>query len=486
MGRIRLQPNRSRLLKNVRPTPTSPISIIDACNDPNLFRTVFNDLRSWKRWFAFLKVVFNLPMTVEDFKIARICTQREQMPRQQPRDVFLVCGRRAGKSFITALIAVFIAVFIDWTPLLSPGERGTIIIVASDRKQARVIMRYIEALLNLAVFKPLVERRTNELVELRGQITIEIMTASFRSIRGYTVVAALLDEIAFWRSEDSSNPDTEILEAIRAGTSTIPGAMIMGLSSPYARRGVLWDAWKRYYGTDSDTVLVWQAPTWLMNPTVPLDIINEAYERDPFKADAEYGANFRRDVELFIPQEVVESCTDVGIFERAPDQYVEYTAFCDPSGGSQDSFTLAIAHHDEKTDKNVVDLVRSTSPPFSPEEVVKEYVKDMKRYNVAEVFSDRYGGDWVSERFLKQGVLCTPAKKSKSIIYREVLPMLNSGKVQLLDVPVVNSQLIALERKTRQGGNDLIDHPPGGHDDSINAVAGALVFIDQSLPIDMW
>jgi hypothetical protein len=32
-------------------------------------------------------------------------------------------------------------------------------------------------------------------------------------IRGYTVVAAILDEVAFWRSGESANPDTEIIDA---------------------------------------------------------------------------------------------------------------------------------------------------------------------------------------------------------------------------------------------------------------------------------
>ncbi len=49
--------------------------------------------------------------------------------------------------------------------------------------------------------------------------SIEIMTASFRSIRGYTVIAALCDEIAFWQDATSSaaNPDSEILDALRPG-----------------------------------------------------------------------------------------------------------------------------------------------------------------------------------------------------------------------------------------------------------------------------
>jgi hypothetical protein len=54
------------------------------------------------------------------------------------------------------------------------------------------------------------------------RVTIEIHTASFRSTRGYTVVAALCDELAFWPSDEQASPDTEILAAIRPGMITNP------------------------------------------------------------------------------------------------------------------------------------------------------------------------------------------------------------------------------------------------------------------------
>ena len=52
-------------------------------------------------------------------------------------------------------------------------------------------------------------------------------TCSFRTTRGYTVVAACCDELAFWRGEDSSNPDDEIINAIKPAMATIPNAMLL-------------------------------------------------------------------------------------------------------------------------------------------------------------------------------------------------------------------------------------------------------------------
>jgi hypothetical protein len=83
------------------------------------------------------------------------------------REAWLICGRRAGKSFILALVAVFLSVFRDWSPHLAPGEMGTVMVIARDRKQARVIFRYIRALLTrVPVLQQMIVRETAEEIEL--------------------------------------------------------------------------------------------------------------------------------------------------------------------------------------------------------------------------------------------------------------------------------------------------------------------------------
>jgi len=184
--------------------------------------------------------------------------------------------------------------------------------------------------------------------------------------------------MAFWPTDDSAQPDYEILDALRPGMATIPNAMLLCASSPYAQRGALWDAHRRHYGKDGDPVLVWQADTRTMNPTVPQRIIDEAMERDPASAAAEYGAQFRSDIESFVNRESVEACVSVGVRERAPMPGVRYSAFVDPSGGSADSMTLAIGHREDGV--AVLDATRERRPPFSPEDVVQEFAALLKTY----------------------------------------------------------------------------------------------------------
>src|SRR5439155_8708912 len=171
-----------------------------------------------------------------------------------------------------------------------------------------------------------------------------VHTASFRAVRGYTIVAAIVDEIAFWRTEDSANPDREIVNALRPAMAAVPGALLLAISSPYARRGVLWDAFRQHHGRDGDPVLVWQAPTRAMNPQVDERIVAETYAQDEAAAAAEYGAEFRRDIESFLAREAVDAVVVAGRTELPPVTGITYAAFVDPSGGARDAMALAIAH----------------------------------------------------------------------------------------------------------------------------------------------
>ncbi len=451
------------------------MNILQACADPNLFAPWFKR-GDWTAWFAYLAALFGLPMTDEQLAVYRQHTGRTQPPLEAFSEGWLIIGRRGGKSFIMALVAVFLATFRDYRPFLQPGERATIAVIAADRKQARVIMRYVEGLLaGVPMLAQLVESTTKESVELQGQVTIEVRTASYRTTRGYTFAAVLCDEIAFWSTEDAAEPDYAILDALRPGMATIPGAVLMCGSSPYSRKGALWDAFQRYHGKDDAPVLVWQAPTKAMHPTVPTKVITDAYEKDPASASAEYGAQFRSDLEALLSRDAVAAVIESGIRERAPERRVTYQAFVDPSGGSADSMTLAISHREDGV--AVLDAVREVKPPFSPESVVAEFCNLLKSYGLRKVSGDRYAGEWPREQFRKQGVEYAIADKSRSELYLALVPAINSRLVRLLDVPRLEQQLVGLERRTSRVGRDTIDHAPGAHDDVANAVAGALQLV---------
>jgi hypothetical protein len=188
---------------------------------------------------------------------------------------------------------------------------------------------------------------------------------------------------------------------------------------------------------------------------------------------AEYGAEFRRDVESFLSSEAVAAVTIPGRIELPRVDGVRYHAFTDPSGASVDSFTLAVSHRDN--DVGDLDCVRELKPPFKPDQVVKGFACTLKAYGVTRVTGDRYSGQWVRDAFQECGIAYVVSNRTKSDIYAEVLAPINSGMVELLDVSRLRAQLQGLERRTARGGKDSIDHAPGAHDDVANCVAGALL-----------
>src|SRR5262249_10905160 len=116
--------------------------------------------------------------------------------------------------------------------------------------------------------------------------------------------------------------------------------------------------------------------------------------------------------------------------------------------------------------------LREARPPFSPAAVVDDFAALCKFYRVNKVIGDHYGGEFVKEPFRKHGINYEVAKQPKSDLYRDLLPLLNSGRITLPRHDRLISQIVGLERRVTRAGKDSIDHAPHGHDDLANAVAG--------------
>jgi hypothetical protein len=220
----------------------------------------------------------------------------------------------------------------------------------------------------------------------------------------------------------------------------------------------------------------------MMNPSLSQRVVDRATEEDPEAASAEYGAEFRGDLEIFVSREAIERCVPAGVTVRSPLDSVTYRAFVDPSGGSNDAMTLAIAHSEGK--REILDCVLEKRAPFSPDAVVWEFAQTLKEYRISKVSGDRYAGEWPRERFSVAGITYKPAEMNRSELYLAFLPLVNSARIDLLDNPRMVSQFVGLERRTSRAGKDSVDHAPGGHDDIANAIAGVLT-VKRSGPMEI-
>jgi hypothetical protein len=454
-------------------TPLDAPDILAAMTDPELFGREFGG-PSWAPWRAFLGAFFGLPLDDEQRAIYRAHTGRTKPPMAPSREAWVIAGRRAGKSRVAALVATYLAGFRDYSSVLAAGERGVVMVLAADTRQARIVQDYVRGLLErVPALRRLVRRWRLEAVELANGVTVEIHAASYRGVRGYSLIGVVADEVAFWRSDEgSANYDREVIDALRPGLLTT-GGPLLAITTAYARRGEAWRHFDEHFGRAGDPVLVWKAPTVDMNPTVDAALIEEARARDPVSASAEYDSEFRRDLETFVAPEVVAAAIVPGRRELPYRRGVRYVAFADPSGGAADSYALAIAH--EEAGGAVLDVVREIRAPFSPDAATAEYAALLRAYGLPAVTGDYYSAEWVVDRFRAHGITYERSARFKSDLYGELLGPLNSGRIRLLDVPALRAQLLSLERRTSRGGRDSIDHPPRGRDDVANAAAGALV-----------
>jgi hypothetical protein len=163
----------------------------------------------------------------------------------------------------------------------------------------------------------LMSRNTAIGFELKNGVDVAVATNSFRSVRGRPVVCAIFDEVAFWRDETSTKPDEETLQAIIPALASIPNSMVIGISSPYRKSGLLHRKFKQHFGRNGD-VLVIKAPTRVLNPTIPQEVVDRALEEDPAAAQAEWMAEFRSDISGYLDLEVIEAAVDSDVTVRPP------------------------------------------------------------------------------------------------------------------------------------------------------------------------
>jgi hypothetical protein len=446
--------------------------IVAAMNHPKLFADWFPG-QSWDAWRAILRAAFALPMTESEVDFVRTVAERDP-PEKPVRELWIIAGRRAGKDSIASLVSAHAAAFFSHADRLRPNERPLVLNLATDRDQARICLGYTRSFFtNIPTLASMVTRETKSGFELSNGIDVVIGTNDFRAVRGRAIALAILDECAFYASENSSSPDIETYRALTPGMATLPGSMLIGISSPYRRGGLLWQKFKDHYGKPGDVLIV-KAASKLLNPTLDQSIIDQALVDDPEAAKSEWLGEFRNDLAAYIDLETIEAAVDRGVTVRPSRRDAKPFAFLDPSGGMRDSFTCAVATR-ENDGTVVLDSLIEVRAPFNPTQATEQISAALKERGITTAQSDKYGAAWITDAFSKCGITVRHSDRDRSQIYLDCLPLFMAGRVRLLDNKRLVSQFAALERRTSPVGKHRIDHGPGGHDDLCNSAAGALV-----------
>jgi hypothetical protein len=391
------------------------IDIARAFDDRNLLGAALEDPTTWATWRVILKAAHGLPLDDDEAATFSNLAGGRTAPTQRVSELWCVAGRRSGKSRMAACVAAYTAAFSQHR--LAPGEVGHVLVLAPSRDQAKETHGYVAGFLSSSpILRQQVESIGAEEIRLRGRISIGTHAASFRTVRGRTLLAAIFDESAFWRDETSALPDIETYRAVLPALASTNG-LLVGISSPYRRIGLLHQKHRDHYGKEGD-VLVIQAPTTAFNPTIDPAVIDRARANDPEAAMAEWDAQFRSDIAALLDDATIDAAIDYGRPLELPRRLgVSYVCFVDASAGRHDAFTMCVGHNEGGC--FVADVIRGRRPPFDPASVAEEFAALAKDYGCPQVVGDNFSGDWVVNAFRAAGVAYDrPTSRRARFIWR--------------------------------------------------------------------
>lgn len=391
------------------------------------------------------------------------------------RTVALIMGADSGKSLTAALLLLHRALFADLSGL-RPGQRGVGLLVAPDTRLARIPLDYIKGIIETS---PVIaaEVEGDPLAETirftRGsEVTILPATIGGRATRGRRFVSVILEETAYFRDQDYTVNDQDIVRAVRP--RLLPGAQLVAISTPYRKLGWLYEIFRAEHGR-SRRALVLQAPTAVMRPDKSAASIEDEYLEDPTSAAAELGAEFLENVSDFLSAADVEAVTDEGVDRRPPEDGFHYTAATDPSGLRNDHWALTVFG---RRGEEVRQFVSTAWPPgISVDRLIGELSAILKPFGLTTLVSDQYGSEVTKAHFTRAGInvqerpFTSSANSAKALGFKALKELIVGRQIRLLDDPVLSRELKLLEVTRLSGGGERIAAPGRLHDDRACACA---------------
>jgi hypothetical protein len=471
-------------------------TLTQALQDVELFGKVFAAESYWT-WGTVAKVIDGLKLDEREAQLFRDCTGRTRLPAGPVRDIINLTGRRGGKDRFLSAVGVWrAALCADWRRHMSAGEPAVVLLLGADRRQAMILRRYCEGLLEAPRLRREVKRNvrgSDNVIEFRDGAMLEVGTNDARLIRGRSAIAVLGSECCHWKvDEAAASSDEEVVGAATPSMAMCPdGGLLMLGSSVYRKRGYMYRRYRELHGNDDDNdAICWFAPSSVMNPTLPASIIDKALRQDAPKARAEFENVWREDLSDFLPLDVIDAATDWNVSERPPlpGSGTKYTAWADAAGGTgKDSFALAVAHQ-EKDRTVVLDLVRERKPRFVASAVVAEFAAILCQYRITEVWGDNFSGGFHADAWAQHKIKFRPAERNTSENYLALLPLLTQpGRIRLLHDHTLRQQLAGLERRAHSGDGESVSHAAtqSAHDDVAAAAAGAMVLAASRSSYDL-
>jgi hypothetical protein len=242
-----------------------------------------------------------IPAMMTEVEIYEILTDKKYDPTRiesiKVNKIDLICGRRSGKTLLSAIISIYCAISNNWKPFLQKTPFATVLIMSHSREFSDEVLEVIKGLIEGS---PILSRLINTeakqtasamnlvvpwvvkgLIE-NSRVQIKVGAASSKTTRGIAACAILCDEIAYWNLDESmKETDVKIMKAVRPAMKQFgAAAMLIKLSSPGIKQGVLYNEYKMDRdGTLPPSYAVFKAPSWMMNTILPKEEFVEEWIR---------------------------------------------------------------------------------------------------------------------------------------------------------------------------------------------------------------
>lgn len=418
-----------------------------------------------------------------------------------------VCGARSGKTYALGALRVLHLALTVSLASMAPGEKAFGLIVAPDKKLARQAFDYVIGAIEVSpTLEAMVRSKTEERVVLQrsdGPVTIERLAASGKgtSLRGRSLVAALLDECAFFRDDNYQVNDAELFKATRP--RLLPGGQALLTSTPWAEVGLLHEefvenhpspqcAAPHYIGKGAPTrAMAAHAPTMLMRNFVDnvRAVVDAERAKDPVNAAREFDAQFM--------SAATGQYFDAGSISRAVDpdlalgrQAAKRSAQAvgaDPGFTSDSAASVAVEMTDDWVAVlDILELVPGEKP-LKPTQVFAAMADMADRYGQLEIASDIHYAESAREAWGARGIglVAIPGgQEGKGVMFSALRRRLNESTLKLPRHSKLLQQLREVVGKPTPGGGFSIVQPrrgKSGHGDLVSALVHANWLVERSM-----
>ena len=415
-----------------------------------------------------------------------------------PRIQVFALGRRSGKTLMRALAALHnLLLRPDLDAMVRPGEPRYAICVATNVKQARLLLR---AALSVIEANPalaeLVESRSEDEIRFIGGRVLAALPCSSRGVRGWAVSLLALDEFAHFVADGEGPAAADrVWEALLPATAQFGDrARIIVSSTPAGSEGLFAQLYALANSGELPGAIAHHATTADTNPTITAEFLAAEQARDPLSFASEYEAAFAGGAAQFFADDLLEAAVGRD-HELNPGEASGWLAGLDP-GIWLDPFGLAIVGRNTSDPAQLVlGSVRSWPPPKrkpdSAEErrrvqtrVLGEVGDVLARYQVRDAISDGFLGAAVDEELRGRGVWperVTLTGPMRLEVFTALRSRLQAGTLALYRHDGLLSELSRVRTAYRGGALQVLTpRSASGHFDLAVALALAVWRLDRN------